>query len=144
MFPSFILAAISAGARAPVFLLTNLTATANATFPLDATATATFQSDGDISGVTGSHTDEYLDIQRAGIGAEYEVNYSSVTGDTGDMSGATTDAWHPLSSNVAYSVSSTGLGVRTVTGALTIRQISNPSNSVSATLTLTATVDSGA
>ena len=128
--------------RSRVFQTLKLTALVfqgEADVPDTATCTATYKTDGDIAGdLLGSHALEYIDIQGAGFGFLYEVNYSSVTGDTGDLTGAALDTFHALTSERSYILTASGLPDKSVTGTLTIREILNTSNSVSTTKTMDA------
>lgn len=68
----------------------------------------------------------------------YEGGYFSVTGSTTYLVGATLDTYHALSSTRTWSLSRfySGFGNDSVTGTLKVREIAQPANEVTATLTL--------
>lgn len=122
-----------------ILKLTNLSFRSSEVVPDDSICNANFQTDGDIGGnLEGTHTDEYLNNQFAGRGGPYEVNFSSVTGDTGDLTGDAIDTWHPLTSQVGYILSATGVANKIVNGTCTIREILDVSNSVTASMQMSA------
>jgi len=119
--------------------LTALSFQSTATRPDDSICTASYLTDGDIGGdLVGAHTDEYLDNQAPGKGAQFEVNFSSVTGDTPELTGAALDTWHPLTSQVDYILSATGVPSKTVSGTLSVREILDTSNLASVSKTMFA------
>ncbi len=130
-----------ASRNANTLKLTTLLFQSTAENPSNSICTASFLTTGDIGGsLVGTHADEYIDNQAAGRGGIYEVNYSSVTGDTGDLTGDAVDTWHPLTSQVDYILSATGVSSKTVDGTCTIREILRPSNSVTADMQLFAEI----
>lgn len=68
----------------------------------------------------------------------YEAGYFSVTGDTGELTGPSLDAYHSLSTTREWILSKfiSGVGFYNVTGTIKVREIADPSNEVTATLTL--------
>ena len=130
-----------AARNANTLKLTTLSFASEAESPANSICTASFLTTGDIGGsLVGTHADEYIDNQAAGNGAIYEVNFSSVTGDTGELTGDATDAWHPLTSQVDYILSATGIQSKTVNGTCTIREILRTSNTVTASMQLFAEI----
>ncbi len=112
------------------------------TDPSNALCDATFQTDGDIAGdLQGAHADEYLDQQKTGIGALYEIRFNGVTGDTGDLTGPALNNFHDLGTERKWTVTNLSVGSKSVSGTITIREIAKTSNSVAAPCTITATVD---
>ena len=131
-----------AGRSFSTLKLTTLSFLDIVTDPSNAACEATFQTDGDIGGdLVGTHADEYIDRQGTGRGSPYEIKFSSVTGDTGDLSGPALNNFHDLGTERKWTVTEASVGTNTVTGTITIRQILKTSNSVAVSCTMTATVD---
>lgn len=103
-----------------------------------------------------SITDEWvLDSLKPSVDASnFECAYFDVTGDTGDMLGLATSTtggtenWYAVTSNREWSVVATGTQfgptvTKSVTGTLKIREIANPTNEATATITLEANALNG-
>lgn len=69
-------------------------------------------------------------------GAAYEASISGVTGTT--PSGPAAGVWSTLATDRTWSITQASAGSSTSSFTLTIRQVSNTSNSVSCSVTLTA------
>lgn len=81
-------------------------------------------------------TDEWIDAFNASAAADYEC-FLSLSGNTGDVSGPALSTWHGMGVTRQWTISSSS-GVRSVSGTMTIREIANTSNSVSASVSLSA------
>lgn len=73
----------------------------------------------------------------------YEGGYFSVTGDTDDLTGSPLDTYLSLVVTRAWTEYRAGVGINQVVGTIKVREIANPSNEVTAQLTLKAENDSG-
>lgn len=74
--------------------------------------------------------------------ALYECGYFNVTGSgVSVLTGPALDQYHPLSSDVTWGLSRSNVGGYQTVGTVKVREIAAPSNEVSATMTLTVTVD---
>lgn len=73
----------------------------------------------------------------------YEGGYFSVSGDTDDLSGSPIDTYLSLVVTRTWAEYRAAIGVNQVVGTIKVREIANPSNEVTATLTLRAEHDSG-
>ena len=119
------------------------------TNPEFALAEARLATDGDkdtrVNGISWQtpNANQWMSDEFAAVPAfdasNYECGYFNVTGDTNDLSGPTLDTYHALSSNREWTLSDNigpGFDIRSVTGEWRVREIANPSNEATATLTL--------
>lgn len=135
-------------------LLTNVTATDDVfaeQSPQFASASCYIAIDGDVDRtVFGNRqlhaVNQWINDEFAGDpsfdASAYETGYFNVTGSTAYLSGNSRDTYHTLSSEIRWTLSKNlgpGFDGETVTGELRVREIANPSNEVTATLTITIT-----
>ena len=130
------------GGSADTLTLNNLSSTHA---PTDATATAGVRALRSgyvqelVNGVTWANQNagtEWIDNNAADIGDSYEVKLTLTSGTT--PSGPTLGAWHTISSTRQWTLTRVIYGVDTFSGTMEIREIANTSNSVSASVTITA------
>ncbi len=127
-----------------ILSLSNLTVIDFVIFPNDASATGGAGNNGSLVGV-GGRADEWINSEYKAAPSFnpglYECGYFSVTGDTSEMTGPTVDQYHNLAASQTWNVFWGGLGQKEVTGTLRIREVANPANEVTATMTIRAQVD---
>jgi hypothetical protein len=125
----------------PRIALSSTNVDATAIDPSDATAAYTLENDGDIlSTVNGVVTDlgDWMSPKIASLAANYEV-MATVTG--GSVSGGTTGSWLNLGSNRSWTRAQTSAGSSFATLTVQIRRTGTATVLASATIDLSAQVD---
>ena len=110
--------------------------------PWDSDAGVRILTNGDVEElVIGSWTAQNSGVEWIDDGgatsSDYEC-YLTKTSGTDTNVGAALDTWHTISTTILFQLSNTIEADQTFVGTMTIREIANTSNSVSATVTLTA------
>lgn len=145
----------------PQFLTQNITATLGLTnksvndfvfSPDTASCGFRFNVNGDAqvndsgAGYSTPNSNQWMDDDFAALpefdASKYECGFFSVTGSTSLLSG-TVDTYLTLTATRTWTLSDyySGFGLDSVTGTIRVREIANPSNIATATLTLTITAE---
>lgn len=108
------------------------------------TATLQLDADGDIMKSNAQGTAVTVDIGDwiapvSAAGGNYECRATILSG---TLSGGTTGTWQALSSDRFWFVTQSVIGTKVCSFTLEIREVANPSNIVSSTVTLTADMTS--
>lgn len=141
----------------PTLTLTSKSAVDFSISPGTATCGFRFNTNGDAQtnsngiGYTTPAANQWMDDVFAALPAfdatKYECGLFSVTyggsGSASDLSGPTVDAYHALTTIRGWTFSKffSGFGNASLSGTIKLREIANPSNEVTASLTLTLTAE---
>jgi len=82
-----------------------------------------------------SDTKEWIDRKGDVVGDQFEVIFNRTSGDvpTGTM-----ESYVSITSNITWTLTQTGVGSKTTNGNITIRRISNPSQSITVAVSMTS------
>lgn len=127
------------GSSSDTISITNTTATDITTSPSDATAGYRLDSDGKVYRIEGASTVVYEDwVVPNGNAGNYE---SRVTVVSGALTTGNANIWEALSIDRTWTVSETGIGTRTCTFDVEIRDAATLVVKDTAQITITATVE---
>lgn len=117
--------------------------------PYSSTAGVRVQTSGDVQEIIAdtwtsqnSGTEWINGFFGSDTASNYEVQLAKTSG-TGTLSGPTLSTYHTISTTRQWTLTRTTVGTNTWIGTMTIREIADTSNSVSATVTLTVNNESG-
>ena len=137
------LAAIISAGEGVVVTVTTGIITDNVTDPSNATAGCIFHRDGTMSELSpgASSYPSWASPGNATIGDDYEVRYTSQSGDALTSEAAAEDAWVAIDGDMTYSLFNGTVGDDTSVQTFQIRQLGNSRTASSAVIQFHADVD---
>lgn len=120
-----------------IALPASITETKLAFSPSPATAGMNFNSNGTYAAADGAPAGNWATPTTTGVGSDYEIRWTNTSG---TLSSGTAGAWLALTSGQSFAVTQSGVGTKSCTGTVEIRDAATSTVQTTSTVTLSAEV----